>query len=193
MDRVVRFQLRIMSFIAVWWILVQSANGTEPIEERSNGLAQLTTEYVDLTSEAVIAKLAPKAAKKGEKAESLVKNVKELTEGKKVFLIVRNLATNLQPGVTYSLYLDLPSQAAPEERERCYIGSLNFFNASVAQNPAEAPKSDKFVSIDVTVKLKESAKADKLKDEVTITIIPNGTPVSDSKPRIGEMSLVVGR
>jgi hypothetical protein len=156
---------------------------TDPTSDRSVELARMTTDHLDLTGSAVTTRVAPKASKKDEKLQSLLKAVNGLTGEKKLYLIVRNLTTNIQPGVLYSVYLNLPPNASADVAAKHRIGTINFFNAT-------GQKSDKFVSFDITSMLKALAKAGELEDEVKVTVIPDGAPTPDSKPRIGELNIV---
>ncbi len=180
-----------VGFLAVAIVLALAAVCAFPAVGRSDTadgpleLAHLTCDHLDLTSMAVTAKLAPKTAKKEERPQSIPKAVGELADGHKVYLVAKKLVTNAQPGVTYKVYLDLPSNASPEVAAKYHVGTVNFFNATAA------PNSDRFESFDVTPLLKSLAKEGKLDEVVTVTVIPNGSPVTDSKPQIGELALIV--
>jgi tyrosinase len=150
----------------------------------------MSTEHLDLSDKAVTAKLAPTPPKKGEQPVSLADVVKGLTGDRKLFLVVKDLRTNTQPGVTYSVYLDLPVGATPELTRKHYVGTINFFNASVARDPAKAAKSDRFQSFDVTKLVKTLSASGKLGEKLTVSVVPDDLPDLKSKPRIGELSLV---
>lgn len=152
--------------------------------------AKMGSALLSLTDKPVRCTLEPSSEKKEERPPTVPDVVKTLAPGRKLFLVVKDLRTNVQPGVTYSLYLDLPDGASPQTAEAHFAGTVNFFNALVTGNPTKTSKSERFISFDVTQLVKTLSLKDKLKEKTTLTIVPDGQPVSASKPLIGEISLV---
>jgi len=114
--------------------------------------------------------------------------VRSLTRGSRLFLIASALRTNEQPGVTYRVYLDLPNQASAREAARHLAGSLHFFDAGVAEN--DTGPTNKSFTFDITSLAKKLGASRALHDHPTITIVPNGTPISRARPAVGEISIV---
>jgi len=158
---------------------------SNPKERAKMGSAPLS-----LTDKPVRCTLEPSPEKKEERPPTVSEVVKKLAPSRKLLLVVKDLRTNVQPGVIYSLYLDLPDGASPKVAEAHFVGSVNFFNALVTENPTKSAKSERFMSFDVTQLMKTLSSKDKLKEKPTLTIVPEGQPVSASKPLIGEISLV---
>lgn len=158
--------------------------GSNPKERAKMGSAPLA-----LTDKPVRCTLEPSSEKKDEHPPTVSEIVKKLAPSRKLLLVVKDLRTNVQPGVIYSLYLDLPDRASPQVAEAHFAGSINFFNALVTENPAKAARSERFMSFDVTQLMKTLSSRHKLKEKPTLTIVPEGHPVSASKPLIGEISL----
>jgi hypothetical protein len=152
--------------------------------------ARMGSDHITLGQKPVTVELSSVPAPKGERALTLPETVRALASDRKLYLVVRDLRTNAQPGVTYSLYLDLPPRASPEAAQKHFAGNVNFFSATVTDDPAKAESSDRFVSFDVTPLLKALDADGKLKDVVTLTIIPDDTPAAAAKPWIGEVSLL---
>jgi hypothetical protein len=181
--------------MAIWFSLAAgkaTATGADPPSQptaQAQERASMSTDHLDLTATAVTAKLAPKPAGKGERPPSVPDVVKGLAGDRKMYLVIRDLRTNTPPGVTYSIYLDLPADATPEVARKHFVGTFNFFNASVAPDPAKATKSDRFQSFDVTQLLKSLAAAGKLGEKVVVTVVPDELPDPQAKPRIGELTL----
>lgn len=146
----------------------------------------MSGDQLQLARTSVTAKLIPKE----EKSASLVERVKKLGAARKAYLVVGDLRTNTQPGVTYSVYLNLPSEARPEVAAKHHVGTINFFNATIDPDKSSKTKPDRFQSFDVTSLLKALAVTDNLGDEITVAIVPDGVPVPEAKPRIGCLTLI---
>lgn len=133
----------------------------------------------------------PEPGEKGERDPSLPEKVRGLAGDHKLYLVVTDLRTNVQPGVTYGLYLELPPNAAPEIAQMHLVGSLNFFAATVDDDPSNAGKRpDRFITFDVTSPVKALSAAGKLDESVTVTIVPDAAPASAANPLIGEIQLI---
>jgi hypothetical protein len=152
--------------------------------------ARAKTVPVELKDKAVTCRLAPVPEKTGGPAPRLPEIARQLQPGRKLVLVVGDQRTNVQPGVIYRLYLDLPEDVAPEGREAFLVGRLNFFNATTADDPLKAPKSERFVSFDVTSVTKTLSAQGNLKSKSTVTFIPDATPAEGSRPIIGEIKLI---
>ncbi|HVR41403.1 MAG TPA: tyrosinase family protein [Thermoanaerobaculia bacterium] len=107
--------------------------------------------------------------------------VEHLKANQRLFLVVRDLKTDIQPEVIYHLYLQLTSNAGGSGD--FYVGSINFFDA-------HHENAEKFRSFDVTDLAKELRAKGLLNDTAELTIAPAGEPAADAKPVIGEVSLV---
>lgn len=108
-----------------------------------------------------------------------------ISSARKLYLVFKNLQTNLQPGVLYGVYLSPPSaggsgQVSPENR----VGTVNFFNA---MHHGGAGAEKKKVAVNVT------AVAQKLMASgatPAVTIVPDGQPEAQAKPILGQITLV---
>ncbi|MGB8031360.1 MAG: tyrosinase family protein [Terracidiphilus sp.] len=101
------------------------------------------------------------------------------------YLVIRDLQINAQPGVIYSLYLDVSESASDEALQAHKIGDLNFFHAMPGM---EMNEPNRFVSYDITElvkKLGTSASS----GSVSLTIIPSGKPTAGSEPVIGSITI----
>jgi hypothetical protein len=134
--------------------------------------------------------LAP-VAEPGTAPTTLAARIGALARGRHIYLVVRDLQVLGQPGVLFRLYIDLPSAAKPIRTDPHYIGALNFYNAAEPgrfDTPNE--KSPMFVSYDITRVLRNLRAQKLLSDQTTLTIIPSGTPATQSNPRIGRIEIV---
>jgi hypothetical protein len=129
--------------------------------------------------------LAPAA----DNAASLSARVATVRQDRKVYLVVKGLGANEQPGVIYQIYLALPPGVAPKPDGPHYVGALNFFNAGVSGGGAENP-DPRFYSFDVTDRLKMLQSQKTLGDAVTVTIVPASQPRAGARPVIAEIALV---
>jgi hypothetical protein len=101
--------------------------------------------------------------------------------------------------VLYRAYLDLPENANAQQRADHYIGTINFFNfvhhgdghAAPATHNAPAHAKERFISFDVTSKIRALNSSRVLKEKPVITIIPVGKPAENANPVVGKIELVV--
>ena len=169
---------------------LQGQGDRDPSSRKVTERARAKTVPVELKDKPVTCRLVPIPEKTGDQAPPLLEIAKQLQPGRKLVLIVGDQRTNVAPGVIYRLYLDLPEDVAPEGREAFLVGRLNFFNATTADDPLKAPKSERFVSFDVTPVSKTLSAQGKLKSKSTVTFIPDATPAEGSRPIIGEIKLI---
>src|SRR5262249_44198603 len=125
----------------------------------------------------------------GAQAQTLAAHVSGLTTGRKLYVVLKKLKTDLAPGVLYHVYLNLPEGTSPENGKDHHIGNINFFG-SVQHEGHENEDSGKFYSFDITA-LSDALHSKKLAaGKPNLTIVPFGKPESDAKPLIGEITLV---
>jgi len=104
-----------------------------------------------------------------------------------LYLVLRDLQTNAQPGVLYDVYLNLPENASPKGEDANYVGTISFFNADHAHTGAA---SQQFYSFDVTDLARKLQSKGGVPEKPTITIAPAGDAADEAKPVIGQISLV---
>jgi tyrosinase len=162
--------------------------------EKRKRRAMVKQASVKLGPNPVTVTLEPLAEQKGEKAKPFPLQFKALAKGKRLYLVVKDLKTEVQPGVLYDLFLELPAKATDAQRKAHHIGVLNFFNAHGHQKPGheEAAKNDtgRFLRYDITRLAKELQSQNVLKESPTLTIAPSGQPDADAHPVIGEIAIV---
>jgi len=122
--------------------------------------------------------------------KTLAARIATLARGRHIYLVVRDLRVVGQPGVLFRLYLDLPPDAKPIRTDSHYVGALNFYNAAEPGRFDANEKSPMFVSFDITRVLRNLRAQKLLSDQTTLTIIPSGTPATQSEPRIGRIEIV---
>jgi hypothetical protein len=166
-------------------VLRAAGPGGQPQER-----ARMAADHLELSDKPVTTKLAPKPTEKGIQSRPVSDLVKNLALDRKLYLVVRDFQTKTQPGVTYSIYVDLPSDASPEVAAKHLAGTVNFFNANVAQDSGRSVKSDRSRRFDITSILKSLSSAGTLGNDLTVTAVPNGIPDQGAKPRIGELMLI---
>lgn len=131
-------------------------------------------------------------------ATSVAANVAKVAPGKRIHLVASDLAARAQPGVLYSLYLDLPENPTEQQKADHFVGTINFFGAAhgrgghAKDKPHDAPAAQaRFVSFDVTGKVRALGQNRALKDMPALTITPEGQPAAAAQPVIGKVELVV--
>jgi tyrosinase len=116
--------------------------------------------------------------------------INTLPAGQRLFLRLKNLRANIQPGVLYHVYLNLPSDARPEDAAGHRAGFLSFFNFTQMEHRNEADIPQRYVTFEVTEVMKSLESRGFLKEGPSLTIAPSRQPSSDAKPLVGQMDLV---
>jgi tyrosinase len=133
--------------------------------------------------------LEPLAVKEGGKPLAFHERIRALPKDKHVYLIVKNLQADAQPGVLYHLYLDLPEGAKDEKLTPHLVGTVNFFNAvMLGGHGKKGPEP--FFQFDITDLARSLLSRDLLTATPTLTIAPAGTPAEKANPVIGEVTVV---
>lgn len=135
----------------------------------------------------------------GAESEPLAARVEDMAGGRRLFLVLRDLQTDVQPGVLYHVYLEAPA-AEGQPPEAHLVGSINFFDAEDHEDhggadaegatPADAARPEKFHSFDVTELVRRLAAADRLSGTPRVTIAPADAPAAEAEPLVGEVRLV---
>jgi tyrosinase len=121
---------------------------------------------------------------------ALPNRVRSLPASRRLYLVIRNLQTDAQPGVLYHVYLELPASAAANQTEQYHVGTINFFAAMGHDHAAAAAGAPRFYSFDITDLAKKLQSKNQLSAKPTVTISPDGQPAADAKPVVGEISVV---
>jgi tyrosinase len=143
--------------------------------------------------------LAPAPAALNAAALTVPAQVASVAPEKKVYLVASQLSAKAQPGVLYSTYLDLPANPTPQQLDDHFVGTINFFGIAHSGDGHGQPAAhaggvnakSKFVSFEVTGKVRALGKNRFLKDQPVLSIIPEGQPAAAAQPVIGKIELVV--
>jgi tyrosinase len=156
---------------------------------------------VELKADAVRVTLEPVVPPPGAQAMSLRARVAEIPANRRLFLIVKDLRAQAQPHVLYHVYLEVPSDAAPDKMVQHHVGAVNFFNAvshgmgggghgAPTKKAQQAPATQRTLRFDITNLAKKLQANGLLNDKPVVTIAPIGKPADSAKPVIGEISIV---
>jgi tyrosinase len=145
---------------------------------------------IPLGSSPVRASLEPPAGTAAAAASVLPNRVRALPASRRLYLVIRDLQTDAQPGVLYHVYLELPASAAANQTEQYHVGTINFFAAMGHDHAAAAAGTPRFYSFDITDLAKKLQSKNQLSAKPTVTIAPDGQPAADAKPVVGEISVV---
>ncbi len=110
--------------------------------------------------------------------------------GQKVFLVLSNLSTDVQPGVLYQIYLEAPATGRGGAPQAYPVGSLNFFSAMSGMGGMKMGGS-RARSFDITDLATQLAAQGRLEASPTVSFVPLGKPVSQAQPLIGSISLAI--
>ncbi len=107
--------------------------------------------------------------------------------GQKVFLVLSNLTTEIQPGVLYSVYLEAPrGRGAPEP---FLVGSLNFFSAMGGMGGMKMANRSR--SFDITDLANRLAGEGRMEASPAISFVPASRAAAAAQPLIGSVSLAI--
>jgi tyrosinase len=167
--------------------IVTAAKAQKPVAAMKAASIKLGADPVKVT-------LEPVPPAEGEAAAPFAMRVKELPPGRRLFLVVKDLRAEQQPGVLYDLYLEIPEGVTGDKRKDYFIGTVNFFHAAghMAHGEKPQPKKgpEKFLSFDVTELARKLLAMKVLTDKATLVIVPDGKPVDEAKAVIGEIRVV---
>ena len=127
-----------------------------------------------------------------EGAVSLKDRIRQLKAGKRLYVVAKKLRADVQPGVVYNVYFDLPAGTTPKpgKRDPHYVGTLNFFDTSEHEGGAEAMGEVKFRSFDATRVARNLHLTKRLSDKPSLTIAPAKEPEAGARPVVGDISVV---
>ena len=152
--------------------------------------ARLAT-AVELTAAPTKARLSrPATAAAG--LQDLAARVRNLGPNRRLFVVIRKLNAQAPPGTVFDVFLELPSDVAGEAAEANRIGTIHFFEAvsEHGHGSAAATNPDKFFSFDITDLAKRLVQEGRLTSTPELTIVPADQPEANSRPVIGEITLV---
>ncbi|MGD9784467.1 MAG: tyrosinase family protein [Hyphomicrobiaceae bacterium] len=101
--------------------------------------------------------------------------------GRRRYLVVSGLRTNVQPGVLYDVLARGVKTGERGEATDQFVGSISFFDAP----SREGAPGQEFV-FDLTDKLRGKGPV----DMTSFVIVPAGKPAADARPLLGELKLV---
>jgi len=157
----------------------------------------MAPEALSLTATAARASLDPALAQ-GAQPRAVAAHVSSIGPAKRIYVVFRQIKADKQPGVLYRAYLDLPEKPNAQQLADHYVGTINFFNfvphrtGHAAPAPhAAARGKERFLSFDITSKIRALHFSRVLREKPVITIIPAGKPAENANPVIGKVELVV--
>jgi tyrosinase len=159
-----------------------------------NKVAAVKSAPIKLSSKPVKVKLDSLPVSADAAPPTLEARVKSLQGGQNLFIVIKDLQVNIQPGVLYHIYLDLPDDSKKEQMKPHYVGSVNFFHAEQHENHGHESmpnaRPERFISFNITSLAKQLADKKLLTDKPTLTIAPAGEPAEGSQPIIGTIEVV---
>jgi hypothetical protein len=159
-----------------------------PTGKRSTRIAKADTE-ANLGTTTMHVRLLPVAGTRTTNVLGLDPN-----DGRRTYLVVKDLHTWVQPEVLYHLYLTPPSGKLGLNRED-YVGAINFFDAEFHDHGggmmAEA-LGENFYSFDVTKVLQAIARSGdrSASGALQLSFVPGGTVNPKAKPLVATIELV---
>ena len=151
-------------------------------------IAQSDTE-ANLGTKAMHVRLLPVAGAKTTNVLGL-----DPSDGRRTYLVVKDLHTWVQPEVLYHLYLTPPSGKMGLNKDD-YVGAINFFDAEFHDHGggrmAEA-LGENFYSFDVTKVLQAIARSGdrSASGALQLSFVPGGTANPNAKPLVATIELV---
>jgi hypothetical protein len=99
---------------------------------------------------------------------------------RRLYVVVRGLRVDADPGVLYHLYLDLPAGAKPAANDPRFIGTINFYGVPPNASPDRA-----FFSFDIT----DAARKLRSRKDTTVTFVPGGPAAPGAKVTIARVEI----
>ena len=147
----------------------------------------LMSTRLELSDRPARAELQPVAGREATGAK-LSERMSALKADERLHLVLKNLEINAPAGALYHVYLDLPDTMDPKLGDPYKVGVINFFHA--AGHGGHDATGGLFYSFDVTDLLGQLKTKGQLRETPAVTIAPLGSPASEAKPVVGEISLV---
>ncbi len=141
---------------------------------------------ISLGAQPVTINLEPSGAATG-LGDDIINRVRTLRPDRRLYLVLRNLQTQIQPGVVYQVFLELPAAASAASARNFLVGTINFFGAEAHEHGAAA--QNRFFSFDITQLARALVTRNRLSANPSVTIAPAGQPAADASPVIGEITL----
>ncbi|UXI68057.1 tyrosinase family protein [Tahibacter amnicola] len=115
-------------------------------------------------------------------------------EGKRTYLVLKDLHTRAQPETLYNVYLQLPKGEVAGKSTVNLVGTIHFFDAQFHDH-GNGHKADvvgeNFHSFDVTELLAKLGREKALDGRaLKVTIAATGVPVAGADPMVGTIALV---
>jgi hypothetical protein len=182
--RVLGTALGLLLFLPALGACANGVDPTRPTAGRGDGQVIASLGPVKLQSTPI------RVALQGAEETPLGAVLDTLGRNRRLYLVLRDLRTDEQPGVLYDVYLDLPAGGQPRENDPHYVGSFNFYNAAGTAG-SFAPSNARFQSFDISGVARALRARGKLSDRTTITVFAGGAPADAARPVIGRIELVV--
>jgi len=118
----------------------------------------------------------------------------ESGDGKRTYLVVKDLHTWVQPEVLYHIYLTPPSGKMAFNTQD-YVGAINFFDAEFhdhGQGAMAEALGENFYSFDVTKVLEAIARTGdpSARGGLRVSFVPGGSANANAKPLVATIELV---
>jgi tyrosinase len=121
----------------------------------------------------------------------LAAHVTSLAPGRHIYLVLRELHAEEQPGVLFHVYLDLAEGAKPGKNDAHHVGALNFFGATQLRDAEKANAGERaFRSYDITALARKLQAQKLLSEQTTVTILPGAAPAANAHAQIGRIEVV---
>lgn len=113
-------------------------------------------------------------------------SVSSLTATGQVFIVFKDLNSNVEPGTIYEAFVDLPANPTDADKRARYLGTFSFFGRTGdhVHSTSGGP------SFNVTETFRTLRARNELGSETTVTIIPVGAADPAAVPLIGTIELV---
>jgi tyrosinase len=117
--------------------------------------------------------------------ETLASRAASLRQGRRLYLLIRGLRVDVDPGVIYNVYLDLPARAKPAANDRRHIGIINFYGVPPGSSPDRV-----FFSFDITDAARTLLGRKSLPDTTTVTFYPGSQAAKGASVTVARVEIV---
>jgi tyrosinase len=119
------------------------------------------------------------------RGETVASRAASLRPGRRLYLLIRGLRVDTEPGVIYHVYLNLPAGAKPADYDPRHVGIINFYGVPAGSSPDRV-----FQSFDITDAVRTLRAKGLLGNGTTVTFHPAGQAASGAKASVVRVEVV---
>jgi hypothetical protein len=163
-------------------------NGKNTPRDTSRVLESSISGPYSLSNPSLRITLSPKR----EPHRQLSAELEEISADQRMYLVIKGVHANAEPGTLYHLYLDMPEHAPLKHRDVWHVGVLNFFGSVPRSRAGDTATEDSaWRSYDITAMLRNLNLRNLLTDPTTLTVVRSREVEAQSDPTVNSAEIVI--